>query len=493
MFIAPTVTRFLAQRSVQFDELARFRQESLEQAADSLGVPHHQFMRAVVLADLLAEAPTHEPADIRPSGHAPVIMAVLPLDHVLDFDLLKKLTGRDLEVLDAESLHEQFADCDAGCLPPFGEPYALEVLYDEALFEVQELIFEAGRRNGVVKIEREAFLLLTRESRRAVISREDRSLKCAPTQPGQQVAPCAGRCGDFSHLVPVSRLKQKIESVYELPVMSVTGRRIMELHHDPQASIDDLAEVVEMDAALSRWIVQFVRSPIAGFPLAEGGVREALQQLPDRDTAFSLALGHALLISFRIAPDGLLGMKALKQHAELTAALAGRIGSRLSAERMPAAGCLLLAGLLHNIGFMLFGHLFHSEFFLLNRMVSANPEVPVSTIERELLGMGQAREILALGHGEIGAWLMERWGLPDEVLVTQRQHHNEYYHGEYEVCVQLVLLATRLLKRCGIGDADSGAVPAGVWRSLGLDEEEVLSLADDFLEQAGIGRKLGAA
>lgn len=479
MFIAPSVAEFFSRRSVSYDELARFRQESLEQAANALGVPHHQFMRSVLLTD--AES----------SSHTPVVMVVLPLDHVLDFGLLKALAGRDLAVLDVDSTPELFPDCDAGCLPPFGEPYALEVIYDEALFEAPELVFEAGRRNGVVKIGQQAFRALTRDARRASISRTDRSLQCAPA--GQQYASSAGRCGDFSQLVPVSRLKQRIESIYELPVMSNSAGRIMALYRDPDAGTGALLEIIEGDAALSAWLLQAVQSPGAGYGLSVGDLREALEQLPDRETAFNLALGYALLTSFRISPDGLLGMQALGQHAGLTAALAGRIRSRLPAAHMPAAGRLQLAALVHNIGFMLFGDLFRSEFFLLNRMVTANPGIPVTTIERELLGMGQAREILALGHGEIGAWLMEKWGLPDEVVVTQRHHHNEYYHGEHEVYVQLVLIATRLLKRRGIGDADHGEIPAGLWYSLGLEEAEISSLADDFLGQAGVVQALGAA
>ena len=87
--------------------------------------------------------------------------------------------------------------------------------------------------------------------------------------------------------------------------------------------------------------------------------------------------------------------------------------------------------------------------------------------------MGQAQSLLEMGHSQIGAWLMQAWEMPAEIIVTLREHHNPAYRGEHEVYPHLVLVADHLLKRHEIGDAPSGELPVESLEVLGLDAERV--------------------
>jgi HD-like signal output (HDOD) protein len=55
--------------------------------------------------------------------------------------------------------------------------------------------------------------------------------------------------------------------------------------------------------------------------------------------------------------------------------------------------------------------------------------------------MGQARDMLAMGHARVGAWLMQAWKMPEELRIALLEHHNPDYLGANEVLVHLVQLA----------------------------------------------------
>jgi HD-like signal output (HDOD) protein len=89
--------------------------------------------------------------------------------------------------------------------------------------------------------------------------------------------------------------------------------------------------------------------------------------------------------------------------------------------------------------------LFPPEFQLLNKFAQTHPGKSVAELEQRLLGMGQARDMLAMGHARIGAWLMEAWRMPEAVRLTLLEHHNPDYAGDYAELVHLVQLSDFLL------------------------------------------------
>jgi HD-like signal output (HDOD) protein len=117
--------------------------------------------------------------------------------------------------------------------------------------------------------------------------------------------------------------------------------------------------------------------------------------------------------------------------------------------------------------------LFRAEFFLLNRVVAANPHVPVALIERRVLG---------IGHTEIGALLMTSWDMPEAVILSCREHHNENYDGELSEYVQLMQCADHLLRAHGIGEGNDGEPPAAILTALGLDLDKARHITARLLE-----------
>jgi Ala-tRNA(Pro) deacylase len=75
-------------------------------------------------------------------------MAVLPASSRIDFEDFKKAVGvKNIELATEEEFKNQFADCEVGAMPPFGNLYDMDVYVAESLAEDDEITFNACSHN----------------------------------------------------------------------------------------------------------------------------------------------------------------------------------------------------------------------------------------------------------------------------------------------------------------------------------------------------------
>ncbi|HHJ16156.1 MAG TPA: HDOD domain-containing protein [Gammaproteobacteria bacterium] len=239
----------------------------------------------------------------------------------------------------------------------------------------------------------------------------------------------------------IRAVEQRIQRVYELPPMPELGRRILELQSDPDASVRQLADIVQLDPSLAAQVIRYASSSYYGYSGRITNIHEAIARVLGYDMVLNLTLGLAAGRSLHIPDHGPLGLTRFWEHAVCSAVLVQKLGATLPETLRPPPGLSYLCGLLHDFGILLLGHLFPPEFQLLNKMAEANPGTSVSELEQRLLGMGQAMDMLSLGHARIGAWLMQAWTMPEALQVTLMEHHNSEYRGDYDILVHLVQLA----------------------------------------------------
>jgi HD-like signal output (HDOD) protein len=245
----------------------------------------------------------------------------------------------------------------------------------------------------------------------------------------------------------IRTIEKRIEQVYELPPMPELGTRILELRSNPNASAQQLANIVQLDPSLAAQVIRYASSPYYGYRGRITNVQEAISRVLGYDMVFNLALGLAVGRSFRIPDEGPLGLTRFWEHAVCSAILVQKIGTMLPEPLRPPTGLSYICGLLHDFGILLLGHLFLPEFQLLNKLAESNPGESVSELEQQLIGMGEAREMLAMGHARIGAWLMQAWNMPETLRTALLEHHNPDYRGDHEVLVHLVQLAEFLMRQ----------------------------------------------
>ncbi len=436
MPLAATIKRFLEQREVSYDVLKHPRAKSLLQAAANAYVSPRNLARAAVLKD-----------------ERGLLMAVFPASHVLDLHLLNKELHRGLTAARGHDLARIFHDCEPGALPPIAEPYGLKAVLDESLQAVDEIYFVPGRHSALVHVSGADFQRLHQNAWR-----------------GLRIARAAPELRSAAHQRFGLDIKRRLERIDTLPAMPEMALRILQLRRNPYANARLLAQVVELDPSLAAQILRYARSPFFGYRGNINSIHNAISRVLGYDTVLNIALGIALGRPFRIPRNGPLGLDAYWRHSIYSAALAQTLGNALPYERRPRSSLAYLAGLLHDFGYLVLGHLFEPEFFWLNRIVAAEPETPAIDIEQRMLGAT---------HGEIGAWALEAWRMPEEIVIAAREHHNAAYRGVHALYANLVFIADRLLEH-----RDAEVLPPELLRELDITVEHAQNILNSVLEGA---------
>lgn len=457
MPVQDKVRQYLDKNRILYDVRETAPSTSLSSAAAAAGVPTSATVQSVVLKDDIG-----------------LVMVLMPADQILDVDALGKLLYRRLESANEQQVKQIFLGCDPQFVPPLAGLYGLRSIVSDALATCTDLYFAAGDACRLFRVSSKDFFNLLSNGRLA----------------GRFTRPCAvpgDTAGPLGNS-PATDLKQRIQTVKTLPVMPQMAQRIFDLCADPMVDAGRLAKIIELDPSLAAQVLRYARSPFFGYRGHIGSVQAAISRVLGFEMVMNLALGLAAARPFKIPTLGPLGLNAFWRHATYSAALVQALGREIPRHLRPPAGLSYLAGLLHNIGYLLLGHLFKPEFCALNNAVDEHPHVPVTQQETRLLGVC---------HDELGAWLMEAWRMPPEIIVAVRSHHAVHYAGPHAIYAQLVLLADHMLKEHGIGDGASHDLPPEVLAALGLEEIQAVMVMNRILEGCeglnAIARNLAAA
>lgn len=460
MGLPASIRDLLEREHVQYQLLQHRKTTTLTQAAAACDLSLGQLVRAVILVD----------------GKG-LLMAVLPADHVIDFDALCRQLHRDLELVPGNRLTAIFSDCEPGSYPPLAPAYNLDVVLDASLEERELVTFEPGSHTALVQMPYAQFrallggtVLSTPFARpAATLSDEHRTLSEAV----EQFTP--------------ARVKREVDEFHELPPLPATAAQILQLATDPRANARQLAQIIEQDPALSAQVLRYANSSLYGYAGKISNLQTAIARVLGFEYVMNLALGFSIGKALRVPRDGPFGMDAFWQHSVCCARLVEVLSQQLPRSQRPPRGTAYLGGLLQNLGRLVLGHTFQAEFFLLNRLAEANPEMASRELERQVLGVT---------HDQIGAWLMESWNLPAELVTAVRYHHDEGYWEQHAVYPQLVLIANHALALHGIGEPANQGLPAFSLEMLQLDQQLVLDSTQQVVDQIGvfedIARRLAA-
>lgn len=257
------------------------------------------------------------------------------------------------------------------------------------------------------------------------------------------------------------QLRIRIEKLTELPTLPDISNQLFKLSQTSSAGMNQLSAILELDPSITMQLIRYASSPFFGHHKVDS-IQEAISYI-GYDKSLNLALGFSAGRSFKVQSHGPIGLMNYWKHSVYAATL-----MQFTAEAMPEfegkpkPGMSYLCGLLHNIGFLLLGHLFPLDFKAINRSVKENPEMKISQIEDNLIGTQ---------HTEVGVWLMRTWQLPAELKTTVFEHHNSYYCGDNSEYANLAYIVNALLKSQNIGDSDTDVLPEKLMQKLHIDKE----------------------
>lgn len=399
------------------------------------------------------------------------LQVILPSDHLLDVDALNRKLGRDLRAVPRGDLDVLLKRLKVERLWPVPTLTNFETIVDNSVRTLPQVLFMLDAQGNLASVDTGDFERVAARARwvdcAIPLSRIDVNLD-EPGRDREQIHQALRR---FTQL----RIQQRLEDTLELPPLPETARRIIHLRVDPEADVEDLAEVVESDPSLAAQVVSWASSSFYAAPGNVRSVHDAIVRVLGFDLVMNLAVGLSLGKSLKQpkdAPDGLL---AYWPQSIWMAQGAGILSSLMPRNRRPAFGLAYLGGLLHNFGYLVLAHVFPPHFSLICRYTEANRHLDSIWIEQWLLGI--TRE-------QIVAQLMQVWGMPEEVTAALRQQKNPEYQGVHADYANLLWMSRQLLAERGVALGLPQAIPGALYARLGLNPELVAEEFDALAESA---------
>ena len=290
----------------------------------------------------------------------------------------------------------------------------------------------------------------------------------------------------------IDPLKAILEEGAKLPSLpQVVIKLDQELGKD-EVDLAHVGKLISMDPVLSGQILRLANS--SWYSRGGAPIQDFARALIRLGIPTTRQLVHALVMpSLFPKKGGAIDMAAFWRHSFAVALFAQAIGRRMKLNREQME-LLWTAGLLHDIGALLFDQVAGETYRRLMRICQQTPSddgmeaQPIKLRELE-------REWMGVDHANMGAtFLQKRWQLPDKLVWCVRFHEELDWAMEEPEAIPSILplhLAVVLCEQNGVSWVGQRAHHQGeiesVWRKIGFPEGMGEELAQDVaksLEQA---------
>lgn len=197
-----------------------------------------------------------------------------------------------------------------------------------------------------------------------------------------------------------------------VPSLPSAYEALMHEFESPNASLVRVAEIVERDPGMTAQVLRVCNSLLFGLRTEVSSAPMAVTLMGLRTVA-SLFLSMQIFKQFDVTSVTGLELEAVCDHSLSTAWLAREI-ARAEGCSSRMAEDAFTAALLHDVGKLLLGLNFPD---LYREVVTASAAGHATTAEAE-------RAVFGADHAEVGAFLLNLWGLPQLLVDAVAQHHS---------------------------------------------------------------------
>ena len=165
MSIAPTLQRYVAAESIEYDVIPHEPTLSSTRTAEASGISGNCLAKGIVL---------------RRDG-SDYMLAVLPASHHIQLADLRKQLGDNIQFAKEAEVDPLFPDCAHGAVPAVGQCYGLPLVVDDSLEAQPQVYMEAGDHETLIRMSHAQFAHLTTGARHGRFSEK------LPAGPGASI------------------------------------------------------------------------------------------------------------------------------------------------------------------------------------------------------------------------------------------------------------------------------------------------------------------
>jgi putative nucleotidyltransferase with HDIG domain len=250
---------------------------------------------------------------------------------------------------------------------------------------------------------------------------------------------------------------EKITSIVEkIPAFPESVHRVIELTSSLDTPPKEIVAVIEHDPILTARLLKTVNSPYFGLAREVAGIKQAVVYVgmnTVKNVAITVATAGALPRTSKAGLD----INALWMHSMRVGVIAKLVAKRVGVGANDLAG-YFVAGLLHDIGKIVFGEYLVEDYKKVMAAAEADPSQSFRAHEQAVMG---------IDHAELGALVAEKWKLPADLIQAIREHHRLVEDteavadaGPTTLGVCFGNLAAHYLEAQLSAEAEQGAAPA---------------------------------
>ncbi len=219
----------------------------------------------------------------------------------------------------------------------------------------------------------------------------------------RSVAESYGMSQSMRELVGRIRTFPSIPSLY-LDVVSALN--------DPNATTEDIGNIIAKDMAMTTKLVQVLNSAYFGLPRTITDPTEAVGIL-GFETVKSLIMTVKMLNQYDKVKPVYFSIDSIWKHSTNVAQTAKAL-AMLETGDTQISGHAYTAGLMHDLGKVILAANFDDQYHGAHT-IARKQRVPLWEVEKEIFGAS---------HGEIGAYLLGLWGISPDVTQIAANHHH---------------------------------------------------------------------
>lgn len=263
------------------------------------------------------------------------------------------------------------------------------------------------------------------------------------------------------------KLSDMIDSVTKVPALPQIVVKLLDLLQNPDTSASQIEELIQKEPGLATQVLKLVNSAFYAMPSPIGDIKRAVTILGFREIK-NIVIANSISKAFKgIKMPKSFNMTNFWRHSLVNACVAKFMAQN---SNQVVEGDAFTLGLLHDIGKLV--------------MAAYAPEFMEQTIsyaiEKEIAFYDAEKVVLQTNHTEVGAWLSEKWKMPDILTESIRNHHN-VTHYEKNVLTASVYFGNYIASvkkmRCD-GSIERMPLNNNVWVVLGLKKDALRAVLD---------------
>ena len=262
-----------------------------------------------------------------------------------------------------------------------------------------------------------------------------------------------------------------VTNVLKVAALPAVALKFSEAIKDPLTSNNDLEKIVSEDSALAAKVLMISNSALFNFPSKIDTISKAITIIGHKQLS-EIILSCSIVAMFKDIPQDVIDMDMFWRHS-ISVATVSRILA--SSRREQNIESFFTAGLLHDIG----------KLILFVEAPKYASEVITKCAETDQMMYKVEKELLGFDHAKLGAMLLKKWKLPDNIVAAVYYHHMPSIASGDIVTPGIIHIADIITHALQFGSSGENFVPTlneKAWASLDLD----IDILGSVIEQLNV-------